>query len=144
MKIQSAIVLGALLTATMPALKAQVCQPVLVFQHITAPVATVIQGNIENKAGTLVAGLSLTITGSAKPKLQQTVVTDDNGQFHFDSVPAGKYTITIEHTAGTAKRTEVECDRNGVCQMVFILKPARKPDDCRNIHYQDRGATIRQ
>ena len=145
MKIQSAIVLGFLLFAASPALKAQGCQPVQVLEHIHPTVATVVQGNVQNKAGALVAGLSVTITGSVKPKLKQTVVTDGHGQFHFDSVPAGKYTLTIEQTAGTAKRTEMECDANGVCQVEFILKPPLKPGDCPRPGAADRSqAGLRQ
>ena len=127
MKIRSTVLLGSLFIA---ALHAQYCQSVLVQEHIHPSVATVVQGNVQNRAGALVAGLSVTLTGSAKPKLKQTVVTDDHGQFHFDLVPAGKYTLIIEHTAGTAKRTEMECDTNGVCQVEFILKPPLKPGDC--------------
>ena len=101
---------------------------------------------MQNNAGALVAGLSVTITGSTKPQLKQTVVTDAHGQFHFDSVPAGKYSLTIEHTAGTAKRTEAECDNDGVCQVVFILKPSPKPGDCHMPRYHDTdgNSVIRQ
>jgi len=142
MKIRHVVLLVSFL-AVLPALKAQECPPVVVLEHIHPTVATVVQGNVQNKAGALVAGLSVTITGSTIPKLKQTAVTDDRGQFHFDSVPAGKYTLTIEHTAGTAKRTEVECDSNGVCQMVFILKPPRNPSECRYSGNHDKGPAVR-
>ena len=62
--------------------------------------------------------------------MKQTIVTDDHGQFHFDSVPSRKYTLKIMNTAGTAKKTEVQCDTTGVCQAAFILKPPRDPRKC--------------
>jgi len=136
MKIRGAVVLGFLLVAAAPTLHAQ-CQPVLVSEKIHPAVATVIHGSVQNNAGQLVAGLSVTIKGSEKPAITKTVVTDDHGQFTFDSVPAGKYTLIIERTAGTAKRTELMCDTNGVCQVEFILRPPRKPGDCPVV---DHGA----
>lgn len=132
MKILSTAMLGSLIVAASPAIHAQICQPVLVSERIHPAVATVVQGSVQNNAGALVSGISVTIKGSEKPALKQTVVTDDHGQFKFDSVPAGKYTLIIEHTAGAAKRTEVECGTNGVCQVEFILKPPRKPSECRS------------
>jgi hypothetical protein len=41
---------------------------------------------------TLLPGVSVTITG---PGGNQTVISDDNGNYNFGSLAAGRYTITV-------------------------------------------------
>jgi protocatechuate 3,4-dioxygenase beta subunit len=126
------VVLGFLLFVGLPTLKAQnMCPSVVIKQQLEPTTAAVIQGTVQDKAGQSLTKIELTLTGSEKPKLEQTATTDDKGQFHFNSVPAGKYKIAIRWSSGTAKHTQVQCDTNGVCQVAFTLKPPRVQSVCR-------------
>jgi len=134
MRIPSIAVLGCLLFTGLPILNAQqgMCPSVMIDQRLEPATASVIQGTVQNPNGQSVKGVFLTLAEQEKPKpkFMQVVSTDDKGQFHFDSVPAGKYDITIHWTSKTAKHTQVQCDANGVCQVAFTLNPPKKVVPC--------------
>jgi hypothetical protein len=126
MNVRRVILFGSLLFLPLQALSAQnVCVTHnLVSVKVAAKTATAIHGTVQYQAGAQAKSVVMTLSRTENnPKLLQTVATDKQGQFHFDSVPEGRYFIQIYGTAGTAQPTELQCDANGVCAVAFTLKP---------------------
>ncbi len=57
--------------------------------------ASTIRGNVTDPQGNVVAGAAVTLT-SVGTTASRTAVTNDNGSYSFDIVPAGDYRIEIE------------------------------------------------
>lgn len=130
------VLLGASLLLSLPVLKAQTltyCTPVLVDQRLNTSSVTLVQGTVQDRRGEYVSHMSLTLTGGNKPKLKRVVTTDDHGHFQFGAVPGGKYQINIFNTAGNAKRPDLTCYANGVCNVAFVLKAPKRIGDCTPI-----------
>ncbi len=87
-------------------------------------------------------GIVLTGLDKNAPPVSQVAVTDSQGAFHFDSVPAGKYAITIDFTGVSVKKAEVHCETHDSCRVALVVKSVTR-HDCYRPHYDD-GAQIRQ
>jgi len=87
-------------------------------------------------------GIVLTGLDKKEPKVSQVAVTDSQGAFHFDSVPAGKYAITIDFTGLTVKKAKVHCATRDSCRVALVVTNV-SPHDCYRPHYaSDSTPTI--
>lgn len=107
----------------------------------------VFTGTLEDNKHTSIAMKGIVLTGLDKkvvPQVSQVAVTDSQGAFHFDSVPAGKYAITIDFTGVSVKRADVHCATPDSCHVALVVKSVRPPD-CYRPHYADYdgGSAIR-
>jgi hypothetical protein len=91
----------------------------------------------DDKASSIaMKGIALTGLDKKMPPVSQVAVTDTHGTFHFDSVPAGKYAITIDFTGVSVKKAEVHCATDNSCSVALVVKPVG-PHDCYRPHYAD-------
>ena len=101
-------------------------------KKITIKTPTVFSGTLDNDKAASIPMEGIVLTGLDKktvPQVSQIAFTDAHGTFHFDSVPAGKYAITIDLTGMTVKKSEVHCATNNACSVVLVVKSVR-PHDC--------------
>ncbi len=113
-------------------------------KKISIKTPAVFTGTLADDKDTSIAMKGIVLTGLDKnaPPVSQAAVTDSQGAFHFDSVPAGKYAITIDFTGVSVKKSEVHCATPDSCHVALVVKSVRPPD-CYRPHYDD-GAQIRQ
>jgi hypothetical protein len=91
----------------------------------------------DNKnASIAMKGIVLTGLDKNAPPVSQVAVTDSQGAFHFDSVPAGKYAITIDFSGWSVKKSEVHCAADDSCSVALVVKPVA-PHNCYSPHYMD-------
>jgi hypothetical protein len=111
-------------------------------KKITIKGPAVFTGTLEDNTNTSIAMKGIVLTGVDKkaPPLSQVAVTDSNGVFHFDSVPAGKYVITIDFTGVSVKKDEVQCPTSGSCRVTLVVRSV-SPHDCYRGHYADDGVS---
>lgn len=95
-----------------------------------------------NAASIAMKGIVLTGVDKELPPVSQVAVTDSKGAFHFDSVPAGKYAITIDFSGFTVKKSEVHCTADNSCSVALVIKPVG-PHDCYRAHYADENGASR-
>jgi hypothetical protein len=109
-------------------------------KKISIKVPTVFTGTLEDDKNTSIAMKGIVLTGLDKkaPPVSQAAVTDSKGAFHFDSVPAGKYAITIDFTGVSVKKSEVHCATPDSCRVSLVVKSVT-PQDCYRPKYLDRG-----
>lgn len=107
-------------------------------KKISIKAPTVFTGTLEDNKNTSIVmkGIVLTRLDKKAPPVSQTAVTDSHGGFHFDSVPAGKYAITIDFTGVTVKKSEVHCATPDSCRVVLVVQSVT-PKDCYRPHYSD-------
>ena len=113
-------------------------------KKITIKAPTVFTGTLADNKNTSIAMKGIVLTGLDKkaPPVSQTAVTDSQGTFHFDSVPAGKYAITIDFTGVTVKKAEVHCATPDSCRVALVVRSV-SPHDCYRPNYAE-GGQIRQ
>ncbi|MBE7515336.1 MAG: TonB-dependent receptor [Chloracidobacterium sp.] len=63
-----------------------------------------IEGVIKDQAGAVVPGASVTVKG-ADVGFNRTVVSNSNGFYRVDRIPAGRYTVTVAPISGFAETT---------------------------------------
>src|SRR5688572_33159060 len=76
---------------------------------LAAPAAAntgTISGVVFDQDGMPVADASVKVTGDAVPA-GRTTRTDANGVYHFEYLPPGQYTVTVEGVQATATRAAV-------------------------------------
>ena len=116
-------------------------------KKISIKAPTVFTGTLADDKNTSIAMKGIVLTGLDKktPPVSQAAVTDSQGAFHFDSVPAGNYAITIDFTGVSVKKAEVRCETSHSCTVALVVKPV-VPKDCYRPHYADYdgGSAIRQ
>jgi hypothetical protein len=110
-------------------------------KKITFKTPTVFTGTLEDDKAASIAMKGIVLTGLDRktPQLSQVAVTDARGTFHFDSVPAGKYAITIDFSGWAVKKSEVYCANNDSCSIALVVKPADY--DCYRPRYMDDRPT---
>lgn len=108
---------------------------VTVREKINVKAALVFTGTLQDKQGTPLQGKTVLLTSADKKvsNITQAVATDSQGAFHFDSVPAGRYAITVEQVGGTARKTQIDCTPTTSCRIAFVVKPL---DVCEPDSYQ--------
>lgn len=111
---------------------------------ITSP--TVFTGTLEDNKNSSIAMKGIVLRGVDKkaPPVSLVAVTDSKGAFHFDSVPAGKYAITIDFTGMAVKKADVHCTTADACRVTLVVRSV-VPRDCYRGHYYDfnGGSAIR-
>src|SRR5436190_23549099 len=79
-----------------------------------------IYGKVQAKDGSLLPGVTVMLTGVGAP---QTVVTDNQGNFHFLSLSPGMYTIKAELAGyGVATRAGVSVQLAQNADITMMLK----------------------
>ena len=113
-------------------------------KKITIKAPTVFTGTLADNRNTSIAMKGIVLTGLNKkaPPVSQTAVTDSQGAFHFDSVPAGKYAITIDFSGVSVKKADVHCATPDSCRVALVVKSV-SPKDCYRPNYAE-GGQIRQ
>jgi len=113
-------------------------------KKITIKTPAVFTGTLKDDKAASIAMKGIVLTGLDKkmPPVSQAAVTDAHGAFHFDSVPAGKYAITIDFSGWTVKKSEVSCGANNSCTIALVIKPVG-PHDCYHAHYSDDQPSMR-
>lgn len=98
----------------------------------------VFTGTLEDNKDNAIAMKGIVLTGVDKnaPPVSQVAVTDSQGVFHFDSVPAGKYAFTIDFTGVSVKKAGVHCPTRGSCRVILVVESV-SPHDCYRPHYHD-------
>jgi len=117
-------------------------------KKITTKTPTVFTGTLDDNNAASIAMKGIVLTGldnKKVPQVSQVAVTDSKGAFHFDSVPAGKYAITIDFSGWTVKKSDVHCATSNSCSVALVVKRVG-PNDCYRPHYPDfnGGSAIRQ
>jgi len=117
-------------------------------KKITTKTPTVFTGTLDDNKAASIAMKGIVLTGLDKKtvlQISQVAVTDPHGAFRFDSVPAGKYAITIDFSGYTVKKSDVHCVTPDSCSIALVIKPVG-PKDCDRPHYPDfnGGSAIRQ
>src|SRR5918993_716329 len=81
-----------------------------------------VEGTVTDEQGAILPGATATLTG---PRGEQTVQTDDKGQFRFLSVPPGTYTLKLNLGTTFAPQTrEVILGLGKTAVVDFSLKMA--------------------
>lgn len=103
----------------------------------------VFAGTLTDDKDTSIAMKGIVLTGLDKnaPPVSQVAVTDSQGAFHFDSVPAGKYAITIDFPGVSAKKAKVHCVTPGSCRVTLVLRSV-SPHDCYSPKYREGNSTM--
>ena len=129
--------LCAFLSMAISVAQSQDCSPRFE-KKITIKAPAVFTGILADDKNTSIAMKGIVLTGLDKkaPPVSQTAVTDSQGTFHFDSVPAGKYAITIDFTGWTVKKSDVHCATHDECSVALVIKPV-VPKDCYRAQYVD-------
>jgi hypothetical protein len=115
-------------------------------KKISIKAPAVFSGTLEDNKDTSIAMKGIVLTGLDKnaPPVSQVAVTDAQGAFHFDSVPAGKYAITIDFTGVAVKKAEVHCATPDSCRVALVVRSVT-PHDCYRPKYaSDSTSTIHQ
>jgi hypothetical protein len=116
-------------------------------KKISIKAPAVFTGTLADNKDTSIAMKGIVLTGLDKkaPPVSQVAVTDSKGAFHFDSVPAGKYAITIDFTGVTVKKAEVRCTTPDSCRIALVVQSV-SPHDCYRPRYVDHegNSAIRQ
>jgi hypothetical protein len=105
-------------------------------KRISIKAPTVFTGTLEDAKDTPIATKKVALTSldldKAKktPKISQATVTDSRGAFHFDSVPAGKYTIAIG-SGWAVRKAEVNCTPDNSCRVALVVR-SFSTEDCYN------------
>jgi len=112
-------------------------------KKITIRAPTVFAGTLADNKNTSIAMKGIVLTGLDKkaPPVSQVAVTDSQGAFRFDSVPAGKYAITIDFTGVTVKKADVHCATRDSCRVALVVKSVG-PHDCYRAKYVDHGNSV--
>lgn len=56
-----------------------------------------LHGKVTDSSGTVLPGITVTVTGESLIGGARTAVTDDQGRFRFPALPVGNYTVKAEH-----------------------------------------------
>ena len=112
-------------------------------KKISTKAPTVFTGTLADNKNTSIAMKGIVLTGLDKkaPPVSQVAVTDSQGAFHFDSVPAGKYAITIDFTGVSVKKAEVHCATQDSCRVALVVKSVSFRD-CYRAQYVDHGNSV--
>ena len=107
-------------------------------KKISIKTPAVFTGTLEDDKAASIPMKGIVLTGLDKkaPPVSQAAVTDSHGAFHFDSVPAGKYAITIDFSDWTVKKSAVHCATDGSCRVALVVTPV-SPHDCYYPRYAD-------
>jgi hypothetical protein len=107
-------------------------------KKISIKAPAVFTGTLADDKDNSIAMKGIVLTGVDKkaPKVSQVAVTDSLGAFHFDSVPAGKYAITIDFTGVSVKKADVHCATADSCRVALVVRSVG-PNDCYHPHYVD-------
>ena len=135
--------LCAFLSMAISVAQSQDCSPRFE-KKITIKAPAIFTGTLADDKNTSIAMKGIVLTGLDKkaPPVSQTAVTDSHGTFHFDSVPAGKYAITIDFTGVSVKKAEVHCATPDSCRVALVVQSV-SPHDCYRPNYAE-GGQIRQ
>ncbi len=119
------------------------CNLVPFEKKITIKTPAVFTGTLADDKDTSIAMKGIVLTGLDKnaPPVSQVAVTDSHGVFHFDSVPAGKYAITIDFPGVSAKKAKVHCATPGSCRVTLVVRSV-SPHDCYSPKYREGNSTI--
>jgi hypothetical protein len=80
-----------------------------------------IEGAVTDVKGKALAGTTVTLTGST-PAMQRTATTDKKGNYRFEDVPAGEYTVSAElPDFVAAERIAVVGDKKLKAEVRFFL-----------------------
>jgi hypothetical protein len=137
-----ALLCALLSVAISAAAQSSDCSTPHFIKKISIKTPTVFTGTLEDDKAASIAMKGIVLTGLDKkvPRISQAAVTDSKGAFHFDSVPAGKYAITIDFSGWTVKKSEVHCAAEDSCSVALVVKPV-SPKDCYRPHYSDDQPT---
>jgi len=81
-----------------------------------------IYGKAQAKDGSVLPGVTVTLTGIGAP---QTIVTGPNGDFHFVNLAPGRYTLKAELAGyGTATRAGIGVNVGQNADITMVLNPA--------------------
>jgi len=119
------------------------CSTPRFIKKITTKTPTVFTGTLDDNNAASIAMKGIVLTGLDKkkvPQVSQVAVTNSKGAFRFDSVPAGKYAITIDFSGWTVKKSDVRCATQDSCSLALVIKPVG-PHDCYRPHYSDDQPT---
>ncbi|HEX7958040.1 MAG TPA: ankyrin repeat domain-containing protein [Pyrinomonadaceae bacterium] len=81
-------------------------------------------GTVVDPAGAVIPGASVTLTNQ-ETRAQVSMVTDDSGFYHFDSLPAGPYTLRVEAAGFVASETaDIKVEQGAAQRADVALQPA--------------------
>lgn len=112
-------------------------------KKISIKTPAVFTGTLQDDKDNSIAMKGIVLTGLDKtaPKVSQVAITDSQGAFHFDSVPAGKYAITIDFMGLTVRKAKVHCDTHDSCRVALVVTSVT-PHDCYTPNYREGQPTI--
>ena len=137
------MLLCAFLSVAVPTLaQSSGCSTPHFIKKVSIKAPAVFTGTVKDEKTASMAMKGIVLTGIDKkaPPVSQVAVTDSKGAFHFESVPAGKYAITIDFTGWTVKKSEVHCTTDDSCTVALVVKHV-VPHDCYRPHYADDGVS---
>ena len=110
----------------------------IVGTNVSTRAPAIFTGSLQDDKNTPIAKTKVELASLDKkaPKVYDAVLTDSQGAFHFDSVPAGRYAITVIKTGWTGEKVELHCATDNSCRVAFVLKSSN-PHDCYNPNYVD-------
>ncbi len=119
------------------------CDLVPFEKKISIKTPAVFTGTLADDKDTSIAMKGIVLTGLDKnaPPVSQVAVTDSQGAFHFDAVPAGKYAITIDFPGVSAKKAKVHCATHDSCRVTLVVRSV-SPHDCYSPKYREGNSTI--
>jgi len=93
-------------------------------KKITINSPTVFTGTLDDDKAASIAMKAIVLTGLNRkiPQLSQVAITNAQGAFRFDSVPAGKYAISFNFSNYAVKKSEVHCATSHSCTVALIVR----------------------
>ena len=134
-----ALLCALLSLALSPVAQSQECSPRGFKRKISIKTPAVFTGTLEDEKASSLARKGIVLTGLDKtePRVSQVALTDSKGAFRFDSVPAGRYAITIDFSGWTVKKSAVHCAAaDDACRVTLVVTPV-SPHDCYSPRYAD-------
>lgn len=112
----------------------------IVGTNISTKAPVIFIGTLQDDKNTPIATVKVQLVSLDKkaPKVFDAAITDSQGAFHFDSVPAGRYAITIINPGWSGKRAEIHCATDNSCRVAFVLR-SNNPHDCYSPNYLDNN-----
>src|SRR5258705_4204540 len=85
-----------------------------------------VRGVVKDQTGAVIPGASVTIT-DPKTKTSQTIETGNNGEYQFNNLLTGTYTITVQPPSGsifsTLTTNDVRVRLNDITDVTNVLQP---------------------
>ncbi len=87
-----------------------------------------IRGRVEEADGRPVADASIRVVQGAGPAPDLSPLTDDDGRFVLDDLPAGSWRLAADGPAGQTGEGEVEVTAGATAQVVIVVNGVATPE----------------